>query len=170
VRAGDALLAIASSGLHTNGYTLARRIVLEEMRLTVDDELPGLGESVAHALLRVHRSYLRSVHPLLTGEHVHALAHITGGGIPGNLPRVLPQGLGARVDPASWTPPPLFQVLARGGRVERAEMDRVFNMGVGMILVTAAHAADAAVRALREAGEQAWIIGEVEPGNGVRYA
>jgi phosphoribosylformylglycinamidine cyclo-ligase len=169
VVAGDMLVAVASSGLHTNGYTLARRIVFEEMGLGVDDELPGVGESVADALLLVHRSYLRSVHPLLTGEHVHALAHITGGGIPGNLPRVLPEGLGARVDRASWTPPPLFQVLARGGRVERAEMDRVFNMGVGLILVTAPHAADSAVRALREAGESAWVLGEVEKGTGVRY-
>jgi phosphoribosylformylglycinamidine cyclo-ligase len=170
VRAGDALVAIASNGLHTNGYTLARQIVFGEMGLSVDDVLPELGESVADALMRVHRSYLASLWPLLEQERVHALAHVTGGGIPGNLPRVLPAGLGARVRRASWEPPVLFQVLARAGDVEPVEMDRVFNMGVGMIAVVGPQDADGAVRALREAGEVAWILGEVEPGSGVTYA
>jgi phosphoribosylformylglycinamidine cyclo-ligase len=170
VRAGDVLIGIASNGLHTNGYTLARRIVLGEMGLSVDDELPGVGETVADALLRVHRSYLRTLTPLLEKEQLHALAHITGGGVPGNLPRVLPDGLGARVERGSWTPPELFQVLARGGDVEQEEMDRVFNMGVGMIAITAPDRAEGAVRALREAGESAWLMGEVEKGTGVRYA
>jgi phosphoribosylformylglycinamidine cyclo-ligase len=169
VRAGDTLIGIASNGLHTNGYTLARRIVFEEMGLGVEDPLPDTGESVGDALLRIHRSYLASVLPLLDGEGIHALAHVTGGGVPGNLPRVLPRGLGARVERGSWTPPPLFGVLARGGRVQREEMDRVFNMGVGMVGVTAPDAAEGAVRALRGAGEEAWIMGEVEPGDGVRY-
>jgi phosphoribosylformylglycinamidine cyclo-ligase len=170
VRAGDALIAVASNGLHTNGYTLARRIVFEEMGLGIDDELPGLGETVADALLSIHRSYLRSLPPLLDGEAVHALAHITGGGIPGNLPRVLPQGLGAVVERDSWTPPALFQLLARAGRVAQEEMDRVFNMGVGMIVVTDAARAERTVRALLDAGEHAWVLGSIEPGKGVRYA
>jgi phosphoribosylformylglycinamidine cyclo-ligase len=171
VRAGDALVAVASDGLHTNGYTLARRIVFGEMGLGVDELLPGLGETVGEALLRVHRSYLRSVLPLLAGGGgVHALAHITGGGLPGNLPRVLPEGLGARVERGSWSPAPLFEVLARGGRVEREEMDRVFNMGVGLVVVAAAGEADSTVHALTEAGERAWVMGEVERGEGVRYA
>jgi phosphoribosylformylglycinamidine cyclo-ligase len=169
VRAGDTLIGVASDGLHTNGYTLARRIVFTEMGLTVDDALPGVGGSVGDALLRVHRSYLASVLPLLDGEGIHALAHITGGGVPGNLPRVLPDGLGARVERDSWTPPELFRVLARGGRVAQEEMDRVFKMGAGMMVVTAPEAAEGAVRALRGAGEEAWVMGEVETGDGVRY-
>jgi phosphoribosylformylglycinamidine cyclo-ligase len=120
VRAGDVLLGVGSSGLHTNGYTLARRIVFDEMGLDVDDPLPGVGETVGDALLRVHKSYLKTLYPLLSGNAIHALAHITGGGVPGNLPRVLPEGLGARVEHASWTPPPLFQLLADAGRVGRA--------------------------------------------------
>ena len=171
VRAGDALIGVASTGLHTNGYTLARKIVFDELGLDVDDELPGLGRTVADALLEEHRSYLNSIHPLLQQEDgVHALAHVTGGGVPGNLPRVLPDGVGARVERASWTPPPLFDLLARGGRVEQTEMDRVFNMGVGMIVVAAADAAERTVRALLDAGEHAWIMGSVERGKGVRYA
>ena len=168
VREGDALLAVASDGLHTNGYSLARRILFEQMGLGVEDPLPGARESVGDALLRVHRSYLKSVGQVL-GDRVHALAHITGGGIPGNLPRVLPEGVGARIERSSWTPPQLFQVLARGGRVESAEMDRVFNMGVGMIVVAAPEAADELVRNLRGAGEDAWILGETVGGEGVRY-
>jgi phosphoribosylformylglycinamidine cyclo-ligase len=170
VRRGDALIGVASDGLHTNGYTLARRIVFEEMGLGVGDELPGVGATTADALLRAHRSYLRSVHPLLASGDVHALAHVTGGGIPGNLPRVLPAGLGAVVERGSWTPPPLFRALARGGKVSQGEMDRVFNMGVGMILVSDPTASERTVRALRDAGEEAWVLGEVERGSGVRYA
>jgi phosphoribosylformylglycinamidine cyclo-ligase len=171
VKAGDALIGVASSGLHTNGYTLARRIVFDELGLQVDDELPGLGVSAGDALLEEHRSYLESIHPLLQrSDWVHALAHVTGGGVPGNLPRVLPAGLGARVERGSWTPPALFQLLARAGRVEQTEMDRVFNMGIGMVVVAEARAADDTVRALLDAGEHAWIMGSVERGQGVRYA
>jgi phosphoribosylformylglycinamidine cyclo-ligase len=171
VREGDALIGVASTGLHTNGYTLARKIVFDELALGVDDELPGLGRSVQDALLEEHRSYLKSIHPLLQkNASIHALAHITGGGIPGNLPRVLPSGLGATVVRSSWTPPGLFQLLARAGRVAQDEMDRVFNMGVGMVVAADASAADATVRALLDAGEHAWILGSVERGQGVRYA
>jgi len=169
VQAGDALIGVSSRGLHTNGYTLARRIVFDRMGLSVDDVLPGVGVSVGDALLQVHKSYLDSVYPLLEGDHVHALAHITGGGVPGNLPRVLPDGLGARIERGSWTPPALFQVLAEAGGVQQEEMDRVFNMGVGMVIVTSATHSDATVRALRDAGEEAWIMGEVVTGQGVGY-
>ena len=169
VREGDALIGVASSGLHTNGYTLARRIVFQKMGLGVDDELPGAGGAVREILLRVHRSYLHPLWPLLQERRVHALAHVTGGGIPGNLPRVLPSGLGAMVERTSWRPPALFEILAREGDVEQAEMDRVFNMGVGLVVVTEAAQADAVAGALHAAGEQAWRMGEVERGKGVRY-
>ena len=170
VGAGDVLIGLPSSGLHTNGYTLARKIVFDQMGLRAGDEMPELGRSVADVLLDVHRSYLGPVTPLLDADRIHALAHITGGGIPGNLPRVLPAGLGAVVDRTSWAPGPLFRLLRRAGDVERDEMYRVFNMGVGMILVVDAAEADGVVRDLQDAGEAPWILGEIEPGDGVRYA
>ena len=126
---GDVLLAYASTGLHTNGYTLARRIVFEQMGLGLDDVLPDTGSSVAEALLAVHRSYFRSVMPVIS--RLHGVAHITGGGIPGNLVRVLPPGCEAVVDPDSWELPPLFATLQQAGRVATEEMRDVFNLGVG---------------------------------------
>jgi phosphoribosylformylglycinamidine cyclo-ligase len=170
VRAGDALVAIGSTGLHTNGYTLARRIVFDRLGLGPDDPFPGTGNSVADELLAPHRSYLRPLLPLLEQGRVHALAHITGGGVPGNLPRVLPQGLGAVVRRGSWQPPAVFRSLQQAGGVETEEMDRVFNMGVGMIAIVPPADADAVVRALGAAGETAWALGVVERGEGVRYA
>lgn len=166
-RAGDALVALASAGLHTNGYTLARRIVFEVMGLDAGSPFPDSGGTVADTLLAVHRSYLGSLRPELGRGAVRALAHVTGGGIPGNLPRALGPGLGARVDTASWRPPAVFGVLARAGGVARREMYRVFNMGVGMLGVVAPAEADGLVSRLRERGEEAWIAGEVVAGTGV---
>jgi phosphoribosylformylglycinamidine cyclo-ligase len=166
IRAGDALVALGSSGLHTNGYTLARRIVFERMGLGIDDALPGLETPVSDALLAVHRSYLRALRPELDtgteeGSLLHGLAHITGGGIPGNLPRILPDGLGAVIEKESWTIPPLFQLLQEAGEVDEAEMFRVFNMGVGMLAVVAPGDAGELVDRLHVAGEKAWIAGEI---------
>lgn len=169
IQADDVLLGLASSGLHTNGYTLARRIVFDAMGLGVDDEMPGTGRSVADELLAVHRSYLPALWPLLQEERLHGLAHITGGGIPGNLPRVLPEGLGAVVDRGAWPVPPVFQALQKGGNVDRFEMDRVFNMGVGMIAVVRPEDADHIAGAVTAHGIDVWPIGTVEPGTGVRY-
>ncbi len=170
VREGDTLLALPSTGMHTNGYTLARRIVFEVMGLGVDDELPGTGRTVAEEMLAVHRSYLRDLEGLLDEGRIHALAHITGGGIPGNLPRVLPEGLGARIDREAWEPPPVFRTLQEAGDVERSEMDRVFNMGVGMLAVVDHADADGVRASLQELGTTATVIGTVERGSGVRYA
>jgi len=170
VRAGDLLVGLASSGLHTNGYTLARKIVFDVMGLDVDDPLPGTGETTAEALLRVHRSYLPVLEPELSGDRIMALAHVTGGGIGGNLPRVLGAGLGAAVDRSSWEVPPLFRALQEGGAVDEEEMFRVFNMGVGMVAVTRAEDAEALAADLRNRGEEAWILGEVEEGAGVRFS
>ncbi len=168
IQAGDALVALPSSGLHTNGYTLARKIVFDRAGLGVEDPFPGLDESVGAALLRIHRSYLPALQEELTWSGLTGLAHITGGGIPGNLPRVLPDGLGAVVRRRSWDVPPLFETLAELGEVEEGEMFRVFNMGVGMLATVRPDQADALVGRLQDRGESAWIAGEVVEGAGVR--
>lgn len=163
VTAGDQLIGYASTGLHTNGYTLARKIVFEWMKLGIDDRFPETEQTVREVLLAVHRSYAAAVRPLL-GD-VHALAHVTGGGIAGNLVRVLPPGVEAVVDAGSWPWPPLFRVLMRAGQVGREEMRRVFNLGVGMIAVVARDDVETAVRAAERAQVQAWLIGEVRAGS-----
>jgi phosphoribosylformylglycinamidine cyclo-ligase len=167
IRAGDALVALGSSGLHTNGYSLARRIVFDRMGLGVDDPFPGEDASVAEVLLRVHRSYLHPLWPLIEVGKVHGLAHITGGGLVDNVPRILPKNVDARFDAASWRVPSLFQVLQREGGVDPAEMYRAFNMGIGMVAVVPAEDADGVVAALVAAGERAWVAGEAVPGIGV---
>lgn len=166
---GDLLLAYASTGLHTNGYTLARRIVFERMQLGLDDILGDTGQRVADALLAVHRSYVSSVLPVI--GRLHGLAHITGGGIPGNLVRVLPEGCAAVVDSSSWTLPPLFAALQRGGRIATDEMREVFNLGVGLIAVLPADAVDGAQAAALAAGVATWPMGEIRRGEPhVRFA
>jgi phosphoribosylformylglycinamidine cyclo-ligase len=159
---GDILLGYASTGLHTNGYTLARRIVFDKLGLGLDDRLGDTGRSVADALLAVHQSYARSIMPVI--PRIHGLAHITGGGIAGNLVRVLPPGCEAIVDPASWTLPPLFVALQQGGGISTEEMREVFNLGVGVIAVLSADAVSAAQRAATEAGVATWPMGEIRRG------
>ncbi len=135
VAAGDALVGLPSSGLHTNGYSLARKVFFELLALTVDSHVPDLGHTVAEELLAVHRSYLRPVLPLMEAGLVKAAAHVTGGGIPDNLPRVLPAGVGAEIYPESWVEPAVFGLIRAVGRVPEEDMRRTFNLGVGMILV-----------------------------------
>ncbi|MDH3207100.1 MAG: phosphoribosylformylglycinamidine cyclo-ligase [Gemmatimonadota bacterium] len=169
IRDGDALVGLASSGLHTNGYTLARKIVFDVMGLTVDQKLPGTDRTVGDELLAIHRSYLTVLRDPLAGDLVHGVAHITGGGIPGNLPRVLPEGLGAVIDRDAWDVPYVFRTLQDAGRVATEEMDRVFNMGIGMIVVVDAGAAASVSAAAEARGVASWTIGSVESGEGVRY-
>ncbi|HEY0972165.1 MAG TPA: phosphoribosylformylglycinamidine cyclo-ligase [Gemmatimonadales bacterium] len=165
VREGDVLVGLASSGLHTNGYSLARRIVAERLKLDPHDAFPDAGgASVADVLLRVHRSYLAALTPVL--DRVHALAHITGGGLPGNLNRALPAALDARVELASWTVPAEFRVLAEAGGVSRDEMFRAFNMGVGMVAICARDDVDAVTASAADAGVPSWILGDVVAGSG----
>lgn len=164
VAEGDHLVGLASSGLHTNGYALARRIVRERMKLAVRDVFPGESGTVAEVLLRVHTSYLQALRPVL--PRVHAMAHITGGGLPGNLTRSLPAHLDALVDTASWQVPNVFRQLQRAGGVARDEMFRTFNMGVGMVVITGSGDVGAVRDSAAAAGVTAWSLGRVERGSG----
>jgi len=162
--AGDAIIAVASSGLHSNGYSLARKVIEGSMGRSMQDHLAELGTTVGEALLTPTRIYARTVAALLESDlPVRSLCHVTGGGIPGNLPRVLPEALGARIDLATYARPAIFDVLARGGPVDEDEMRRVFNLGVGLLAVVERGAADRALAVLAAQGERAWVIGEVTP-------
>jgi phosphoribosylformylglycinamidine cyclo-ligase len=166
---GDVLLGYASTGLHTNGYTLARRIVFERMGLGLNDPLGDTGAGVAEALLAVHRSYYRSVAAVL--GRIHGLAHITGGGIAGNLVRILPQGCAATVDPGTWDLPPLFRTLQQAGQISTQEMREVFNLGVGLVAVLPPDAVTAAQAAATKDGVTTWVMGEIQRGSRtVRFA
>ena len=164
VREDDVLVALASHGLHTNGYSLARLIVAQRLKLRVEDPFPGGEGTVAEMLLKVHRSYLRPLSPVL--PITHAMAHITGGGLPGNVARTLPETLDAVVDTSTWTVPNEFQVLQRAGDVSTDEMFRTFNMGVGMMVITDARSADAVISSAHAAGVAAWLAGRVVRGSG----
>jgi phosphoribosylformylglycinamidine cyclo-ligase len=164
VQKDDVLIAFESSGLHTNGYSLARKIVQDRMRLSWDDSFPEMDGSAADALLAVHRSYYRALFPLI--DRVHAMAHITGGGLPGNLNRALPPAVNARIDTSTWEIPVLFEVLERAGKVPREEMFRVFNMGVGMVAIAAKADADEIIGSARVAGTVGWVIGDLVGGGG----
>jgi phosphoribosylformylglycinamidine cyclo-ligase len=168
VRAGDALVALPSTGLHTNGYSLARKVIFEVLGLRVDSELPGLGVTVAEALLAVHRSYLPAVGPLLERGLVRTAAHITGGGITDNLPRALPAGVGAEIVVDSWDEPALFRLIRDAGRVPEEEMRRTFNLGVGMILVVSQDHLGEVLESLVPHGP-GWVIGRAVAGVGVRF-
>ena len=164
VQRGDVLLGLASNGFHTNGYSLVRKIVFDKLGLKTDSKYPGSDETVAAVLLRVHRSYLAPLDALLAAGRIHALAHITGGGIPENLDRVIPEGLSAYVQRKNWEVPNDFAALISAGNVPQDDADRTFNMGIGMIAVVAAEDADALAAQLREAGEGVSMIGTIEPG------
>jgi phosphoribosylformylglycinamidine cyclo-ligase len=171
IRAGDRLIGIPSSGLHTNGYSLARRIAFELAGLAVDDAVPELGGTIGEALLVPHRSYLRLIEPLLESGRIKGMAHITGGGITDNLPRVLRDGLGAVIVRGSWSVPPVFQWLQRQGDVPDDDMLRTFNMGIGLIIVCAPEHSAQMIEDLARTGETgAREIGRIEDGRrGVSY-
>ena len=164
--AGDVLIGLRSSGLHTNGYSLARKVCFEVEGLKAGDPLPGTGVTVAEALLAVHRSYLQPVLPLVRARQLLGMAHITGGGLTDNLPRVLPKHLDAAIDTASWTIPPLFQFLMAKGGLPLEDARRSFNLGVGMVLIAAPDQADAVLAQLTAAGEEPWILGALIAGAG----
>ncbi len=171
IRRGDLLLGLASAGLHTNGYSLARRLFFERLRLGPADYIPELGATVGGVLLAAHRSYYGLLEPLLDSGILRGMAHITGGGMTDNLPRILPTGTGAVIRKGSWPVPQVFTFIQREGRVDDPEMYRTFNMGIGMILVVAPEDNDRVAAELRSRGEACHWIGEIDAGDGtVRYA
>ncbi|MDU0457244.1 MAG: phosphoribosylformylglycinamidine cyclo-ligase [Geobacteraceae bacterium] len=161
ISVGNQLIGIASSGLHSNGYSLARKLIFDHMGLEIDSEMPGTGLSVADVLLTPTRIYVRSILNLLKDFSIKGIAHITGGGLLENVPRVLPKGCIAKIDLNSWQRPVLFDLLQNAGNVEQDEMYRTFNMGIGMVLAVAEEQAEEVIDRLKGLGEQAWIIGEV---------
>jgi phosphoribosylformylglycinamidine cyclo-ligase len=162
---GDVLVGVPSAGLHTNGYSLARRIVFDTLKLLVESYVPELQQTVGDALLEPHRSYLPFVQPLLDATRIKGMAHITGGGITDNLPRILPHGTAAVIDASSWTIPPLFNWLRQAGDVPIDDMMRTFNMGIGLIIVVARDQAEPLISELAaRGGKDARVVGEVVPG------
>ena len=161
IRAGDVLLALPSTGLHTNGYSLARKLLFEVAGYSVDTLLPEVGATVGDALLAVHRSYLRPIRALMAAGLLRGAAHITGGGITDNTPRMLPTELGVAIDAGAWRIPPIFEALRRIGGIPEDDYRRTFNLGVGMILAVPARGASKAEAALEKLGESPFRIGEV---------
>jgi phosphoribosylformylglycinamidine cyclo-ligase len=169
IATGDAVIGLASSGLHSNGYTLARRVLLRAGDEALASRPPELGGgSLGDELLSPTVIYSPAILSLLGEVAVKGLAHVTGGGIPENLGRILPDGLGAEVDTGAWERPPIFDLIAAEGPVEEAEMYRTFNMGIGMIAVVAPADASGTIEALERDGHRAWEIGRIVPGQGVR--
>jgi phosphoribosylformylglycinamidine cyclo-ligase len=163
LRAGDILLGLPSTGLHTNGYSLARKILFEVAGHSVDSILPELGRTLGEELLRTHRSYLKPIQTFAKAGILLGAAHITGGGISDNLPRILPKGLMASIDTSAWTIPPIFDIMQRLGNVPIDDYRRTFNLGIGMILAISAKKADEARKILKRLKEDYYVVGELVP-------
>ncbi len=161
ISAGNKLIGIASSGLHSNGYSLARTLIFDRLGLSIHDQFPGTDATVADVLLTPTRIYVRSILNLLKDFSINGIAHITGGGLLENVPRVLPKGSQAHIHTNRWEQPHLFTVLQKAGNVERNEMYRTFNMGIGMVLAVTENQAEEIIDRLKGLGESAWIIGNV---------
>ncbi len=164
IRPGDTILGLPSAGLHTNGYSLARKVLLEIRNHTVHSRLPELNQTVGKALLAPHVNYARALRPLIDQNRIRGMAHITGGGLTENIPRVLPRRCKAVIRIGSWPILPIFQVLQRLGSIEQTEMFRVFNMGVGMILIVASADLLAIQRYFKRSGQACYSIGEIRAG------
>lgn len=165
IKSGDVLIGLPSSGLHTNGYSLARKVVFDTAKLKPTDIFPGTTKTVSDVLLAVHKSYLKPVTTLMKSVKIRGMAHITGGGFPDNVPRVLPDSVNAVFDRAAWTVPAVFQFIQKAGKVDRDEMYRVFNMGIGMVVVVRKADVGKSIEVLRKAGEKPVLIGWIEEGN-----
>lgn len=164
IKPGDKILGLGSSGLHTNGFSLARKALLEIGGFKLSDRIPELDTTLGEELLKVHRCYFKLIYPLLDKIEIKGMAHITGGGIEGNLVRILPDNCAAEIDSSSWEVPPIFDVIQKAGKVERKEMFKTFNMGIGMILVVSSKNASKLRKDLTRAGERVFSIGEIVAG------
>jgi phosphoribosylformylglycinamidine cyclo-ligase len=170
IRSGDLLIGLPSTGLHTNGYSLARKLLFEVAGHKADTRFEELGGSLAQELMKVHRSYLKPLRALHDGGILKGAAHITGGGITDNTPRILPKGLGVRIDVGSWPVLPMFQLLRKIGNIPEQDWRRTFNLGIGMILVVSKRDLPNAAKMLKKLRERWYQIGEVVRGDGVMYA
>lgn len=166
IRDGDVIIGLPSTGLHTNGYSLARKICFEVAGLDIHDEMPGVGRSVAEALMEPHISYAKLMQLVMRMVEVRGMAHITGGGITDNVPRVLPEGLAAEINLDAWKAPPLFRFLQETGNVTDKEMLRTFNMGQGFLFMVPESQARRAQETIELAGQQCAVIGRIIPGEG----
>jgi phosphoribosylformylglycinamidine cyclo-ligase len=161
VSVGDVVLGVSSSGLHSNGYSLARKALLERAGYALDALLPELGEPLVDALIRPTRIYIKTIQAALNAGEVHSLCHVTGGGLPENLPRVLPKGVALELDTKSWKRPPIFDLIQRAGNTDDAEMYRTFNMGLGLVMVVPESSVDPVMKAVQAAGETVQRVGRV---------
>jgi phosphoribosylformylglycinamidine cyclo-ligase len=170
IHPGDVLIALPSGGLHSNGYSLARKVLLEVKGLKLGDRISELGRTLGEELLEPTRIYAKVIRYLLRRHPIKGIAHITGGGVPGNLPRILPEGRRAWIQRRSWSVPPIFELIRRLGSIPQREMDRAFNNGLGIILVARKREAGGIERSLRKIGEKYSLIGEVREGErGVQF-
>ena len=167
IEEGDSIIALKSSGLHTNGYSLVRKLFLSSKRYRLDQHIDALSKTLAEELLEPHRCYARPVRKALDKFSVRGMAHITGGGLTGNIPRILPKNLDAEINLSTWRPQEIFELIRRDGDIAEDEMLRTFNMGVGMALVVPPHEEKAAAKILDDEGEDVWTIGKIVQGSGI---
>jgi phosphoribosylformylglycinamidine cyclo-ligase len=167
IREGDRIIGLKSSGLHTNGYSLVRRLFVDSGRYDLDQQFDCLGRTLADELLEPHRCYVKPVQKLLEQVAVHGMAHITGGGLTDNIPRILPENLDAEINMSSWEPLMIFDLIRRDGDIAPEEMLRTFNMGVGMVLIVSAENETSALEIMKAEGEDAWTLGSVVKGGGI---
>ena len=163
IQVGDVVIGVASSGLHSNGYSLARRVLFEEQGWTPETQVPDLSEQLGEALLRPTTIYVKLVKALLDKSRLHGLAHITGGGITGNLPRILPDNCAAMIDRKNWEASPVFAVIQQAGKIDQEEMFQVFNMGVGLIVVAPSDETSKILATIQDRGMTGWVMGEIGP-------
>jgi len=161
IRKGDAVIAMAASGLHSNGYSLVRHVLLNEAGLALDARIDELGRTLGEELLEPTKIYSLDCLALINTAEVHAFSHVTGGGLAANLARVIPDGLHAIVDRTTWTPDPIFDLVGRTGQVERLELEKTLNMGVGMIAIVPEESVDVALATLADRGVESWVAGEI---------
>ena len=167
IKKGDAVIGIASSGIHSNGYSLVRKLFFDKLKMTVNDQVDELGTTLGEALITPTRIYTKACNAVLEHNEVNGIVHITGGGFYENIPRIIPEGLGVRIHLGSWQTPPIFQYIEKMGKIEQKEMFSTYNMGIGMMMVVDAEKKDAVLSALKTSGETASVIGEIVSGQGV---